>query len=307
MRPTIDKHEHGFKIKLLLFVLIFIFFGCISASIIFGLNRQPSLSPPIAKPTINNQNNKYASVGIIIDNLDLSQKIINIRPYYRLTTEVQNELNNNQQNWTINLWSGTQQANKPELPLNGQGTSATVAVTNSPFWGPPIPDQSNLTISLGIPVSGDTRMFPFDSYRFEIEAYEQNPKAVNLVYPPFAYYIYNNLENYKVTPKAESNGLVAVTLSRDTISEIVSILLLVFLYVISALVTYGLFVKRLMQNDIGTIISVVALLIVIPSIRITVVPSQIQVWTLFDEALIIPTVVLICATGKLIFTQIRQT
>lgn len=287
----------------LVFLGIFLILIAISTLIVFRFHQSLPRDPQLVA-TVNEQNNRYAGIGLIFDNLDLSTKTVRLRPSYQMSPQVQGAIMNSQQDLSVRLWTASPKETSPELPLRAEGSEAYITITATPAFGEPIPERSAPPIVLDGPLSGETAMFPFDTYRLVLGATMHTNKTQDPV--AFAFFIYKNLDYYDIKTGTNPDNSIVIALCRNNLSRAVILLPIFVLYLISALVGFMLIKGRKVSVDIGTTMPILALLVAIPSMRIAAVPSQIAGWTLLDVALLVPTVVLIAATIRLIYSHVRQ-
>jgi len=269
----------------------------IGSTIAFEL-RHASPTTPQLVAQISEQDEKEAGLGIIVDTLDISRKVARIRPYYMLTPMLKHTIAGSQQEMSVLLWTAPPEETHPELPLRKSGNITYVTFIMGPEY--PVPEQNSKQVVLDAPVSGNYKKFPFDVYELAVGAIMQTSRVSDLQPErseeelneiPFAFFIFDNVEDWKVTAEAGEYNSIMVTLQRERTYQGAILVLLFVLYLISALLVFMLIRGR--QAGIGTTVSTLALLVGIPSFRIALVPSQIEGYTLFDIALVVPCLVLI--------------
>jgi hypothetical protein len=304
----------------------------IGSTIAFEL-RHASPTTPQLVAQISEQDEKEAGLGIIVDTLDISRKVARIRPYYMLTPMLKHTIAGSQQEMSVLLWTAPPEETHPELPLRKSGNITYVTFIMGPEY--PVPEQNSKQVVLDAPVSGNYKKFPFDVYELAVGAIMQTSRVSDLQPErseeelneiPFAFFIFDNVEDWKVTAEAgEYNSImvtlqnvedwkvtaeageynsIMVTLQRERTYQGAILVLLFVLYLISALLVFMLIRGR--QAGIGTTVSTLALLVGIPSFRIALVPSQIEGYTLFDIALVVPCLVLIGGIVVLTCSRLNQ-
>ncbi len=238
---------------------------------------------------VNLENMKYAHLAIALDEFLFSSKEVKANLEYWVCDEIAENFPDSEISIKTEPFFPESNYRYPANPRTLLKIPVQVTIT-SEYWKPS--DDREFYI----PVRGKEFFFPFDSYsvRLGVSIPVDNEiyfKDTQFPYEdsgnvPFAFSVVQNLRGYKVTVVAINNNSISITVHRSFFDKVLFIISVMILFSIGIYFVYTSF--RSKDINFPLIISGVALLIALPSLRTALVPTQIQIRTIVDIALFVP-------------------
>jgi len=255
------------------------------------------------EPEIVNESAK-SYLHVRLNDLSLPDRSLQIEANYSLDPDLLQPA----EDWELRVWIS--EPKKETTTQNGTQSdtqdeaSATVTITVTPYVGKPLPKIGEPSgVIVGI-MTGNPGRFPFDQYSARIGT--QNDLAGEIqTQLPFRFNTENRLKDYDLVAVSGGSNEQVITLNRNRVSRwVIPFLPLSLLLLYASWVFYFAFCRS--HSGEVALLSNVALILSVLSLRALVVPDGIPIPCIFDLALAVPTAVIFACIIRVIRVQMRQ-
>ncbi len=254
------------------------------------------------EPQVVNENEKSV-LYVTLNGLSLPDRLLQIEANYSIDPDLPIP----EQGWELRAWisepveettaSNVSQSNSQD------GAQATVTITVTPLFGTPVPKIGEPSVIISGIMIGEPRRFPFDVYSASIGTQNDWTEEIREELP-FRFNTENHLKDYELYAIRGDSNIENIRLDRNLTSQIIPFASL-FILLIYACWVLDLSFYRKTSNEIS-LVSNVALLLSILSLRALVVPDGIPFGCTFDFALIVPAAVILSSIFSIIWVQTKK-
>jgi len=253
---------------------------------------------PIGRLNLGNAG--YAHLSLALDRFTLPQKTLSINMSYGLSKELEAVMTSSGSIGDVYITAWAPDPLKPfRYPASLRTVLEGTITVNSQLQ---LLSEKGVRKDADITLSGDEFLFPFDTYMTNINAGLRKPNSFTIggtEYPiedeediPFAFSVVKNFRGYIVTAKSTGNDSLLITVQRGILDKIIFVACMLPLIWVAFWFLLASLRKKIV--DLPLLVGAGALLIGIPALRSAIVPSQIQIKTIVDWALLFPLTLLIC-------------
>ena len=275
----------------------------VAATVILMLLGYNFIHTEYPEPEIVNENAK-SHLDVKLNDFSLPDRSLQIEANYSLDPDLLQPA----EDWELRVWIS--EPTKETTTQNGtqnnaqDEASATVTITVTPYVGTPLPKIGEPSgVIVGI-MTGKPGRFPFDQYSARIGTQNDLDDEIQTQLP-FRFNTENRLKDYDLVAVSGGSNIQVITLNRNWVSKWVIPFLPLSMLLLYASWVFSFAFFRSESREVA-LVSNVALILSVLSLRALVVPDGIPIGCIFDLALTIPTVVIFLCIIQVIRVQMRQ-